>query len=1108
MNFRKANDETCPTAGDTEKSAPAGILPLPDPPGHASIAKITLPKCAGILPRRRLFRILDSFRKCPVTWISAPAGSGKTTLIASYLSKGNVPNIWYSLDERDEDIATFFYYLGLAAKKAAPHKRNPLPLLTPEYFSGITAFTLRYFENLYARLKPPFTIVFDNYQHVPEQSGLHDAICRGLELLPEELRVIFISRELPPVGFARLRVNGRISFLLAEDIFFTLNETKLIVQQKSLGGFSGETLRLMHERTHGWAAGLMLMMEDITIRGFRDQILGNHTPQEIFDYFAEEIYATLKQGTRDFLLKTAFLPGMTEWMAERLTANERSREILARLQRGHLFTEKNSEPDPVYQYHPLFREFLLARARSEMTEEQVRGIRRISARLLEESGQIEEAADFFFMENEWGEMIRLILSHAKNLVAQGRNNTLEEWLKKLPEPVFNETPWLPFWMGICRMTRAPGESLAFFETSFKGFGARNDAVGEFLAWSGAVGSILIAWDNFILLDPWIEWLDRRMAQNGSFPTPEIGARVATGMVGALIWRRPYRSDIRGWLQRALSLSRQTGDVNLQLHAMHHAGAYYFWTGDFTALDSLSQREKEIARTPDASPMVLLLWKTAEPMRKAISSKYYGEVIDDVAECLDIAEKSGLHIFDHWLFAHGIYGSFNVRDMELSVVFLRKMQALLEGGSRHVSGHYHFLLAWYKLLTGNSIQALSFAEKSLQVVLDSGISPSEIVTRQLMAKILHENGESDKALHQVGIAAALACRVCDEGFFYYLCLLTEARIRFDRGEENTGLELLRKAMEMGRRHGYMTMMYCWQPQVMAEFCKRALESGIETEYAKEFIRSFELFPDTPPIGVEGWPWPVKIYTCGKFAMLIDGQPAPVQGKVQKKPLLLLKALIALGGRNVREEQLTDLLWPGADGDLAHNALKTNLLRLRRLMGNDRALEVHEGAVSLNHRYCWVDTWALKLKAGRFEAVLKENPEAAIDENGENIALAREFIDLYGGPFLPGEENLPWIQPLRERLRERFAALVIMLGTRLEATGEWEKAAEYYQLPLSRDEVCDEELYQRLMTCHYRLGQHSRGVEVYKRCKNALARMLLIKPSPKTEAIYRDLIMSAG
>src|SRR4030043_552224 len=119
------------------------------------MSKITRPILTGVFQRKRLFSLIDRLRKQPVIWVSGPPGCGKTTLVSSYLEARKIPCLWYQVDEGDADPATFFYYLGQAAKRASPRKRKSLPLLTPEYLQGVPTFTYRYFEELCSRLNPP-----------------------------------------------------------------------------------------------------------------------------------------------------------------------------------------------------------------------------------------------------------------------------------------------------------------------------------------------------------------------------------------------------------------------------------------------------------------------------------------------------------------------------------------------------------------------------------------------------------------------------------------------------------------------------------------------------------------------------------------------------------------------------------------------------------------------------------------------------------------------------------------------------------------------------------------------------------------------------------------
>ena len=288
-------------------------------------------------------------RKQPVIWVSGPPGSGKTTLVSSYLQVHETPCLWYQIDEADADPATFFYYLGQAAKRALPRKRKPLPLLTPEYLQGIPTFTFRYFENLYSRLIPlhptlrkgRFIIVFDNYQQVPSNASFHEIISHGISRIPEGINVILISRGEPPPVLIPLRANNLMGVLGWNELRLTQEESSAIVRLRSKQKVPKETIQHLHNTADGWAAGLVLILEGAK-RGIESQHLGKLTPEEIFDYFGTVLFDKTDKEIQDFLLKTAFLPRMTARMAEELTDISNAGRILSTLSRNNYFTEKIS----------------------------------------------------------------------------------------------------------------------------------------------------------------------------------------------------------------------------------------------------------------------------------------------------------------------------------------------------------------------------------------------------------------------------------------------------------------------------------------------------------------------------------------------------------------------------------------------------------------------------------------------------------------------------------------------------------------------------------------------------------------------------------------------
>lgn len=353
-----------------------------DPP----IAKVTRPASTGYFPRPRLYRLLDKARKAPVLWITGPPGCGKTALISSYIEARRLPCLWYKIDESDVDFSTFFYYLGLAAAKAAPRKRKRLPLLTPERMPGLSVFAQRYFEGLSSMLPVPSLLVLDDCHRIREDSVFFERLREGISRLAPGIGAVLVSRSDPHPSFARDRANRLLETFGWEDLRLTLDEATGIVKLQRKGKPPPELVKDLFERTDGWVGGLVLLLERTDRGSVAPRMIGRQVPAKIIDYFGSEIFRRLDEERRDFLLRTAFLSRMTPSMAERLTGEERAGSILSEMNRQNQFTKKYLQRDPVYEYHDLFREFLLEQAKGVFSGEKLAEIRKTAGVLLEQAG--------------------------------------------------------------------------------------------------------------------------------------------------------------------------------------------------------------------------------------------------------------------------------------------------------------------------------------------------------------------------------------------------------------------------------------------------------------------------------------------------------------------------------------------------------------------------------------------------------------------------------------------------------------------------------------------------------------------------------------------------
>lgn len=1062
-------------------------------------AKITRPNPEGLFPRKRLFRSLDQARTRPVVFITAPPGSGKTSLVTSYIQDRKLPCLWYQADEGDADPANFFYYMGLAARKAAPRTKRPLPLFTPEYGFGVPTFTRRFFEDLCSRLKQAYVVVFDNYQEIPLESAIHEIIRTGLSTFPKQIFPMIISRSEPPAAFAAMDAGNKLHVIGWDDLRLTSGESKGIAKVLGVGRSGPKFYERLHEKADGWVAGLVLLTRAVKSKDINLESFNDLAPERVFDYFSSELFDRFAPSLQEFLLQTAWVPKMTPKMAEVLTGNKAAGRILSDLNKRNYFTEKRTSPELIYQYHPMFREFLMARAALRLPPGELAGLQVEAAKALEGAGQAEDAAERYVQAGAWKGLMELILANAPGFIRAGRYKILEKWIAALPEEKLKSNPWMHYWMGTCRLPSNPMESRTFLERAFDLFVSSGDEAGAFLSWSGAVQTFLYVFDDFNPLDRWIAWLDERGGKGSFFPSDEIALIVAAGMTAALTWRNPLHPDTQPWAEKAVSLSKNSSNIEAITRAYTNSAVYAIWMGAFDECGMLIKEMKKMAASQQVSPLRSLVLKHTEAMFYNASADYRHQALRSVTEGLEEAQKTGVHVIDPLLFNQGVVSSLNEGNYGLAGEFLLKLERTLRSSSRTHVSHHLYLSACHALCEGKIPQAVLLAKKSLSLVLETGVPVSEVLARLALFHALHEAREEDEANRELA-EAQRAVDKTGSSYFEYLYDLTEAHFQFLRKNETAGLESLQKAMRLGRQKGFTTLLYFWRPGIMSHLCGKALEAGIETGYAQNLIRKLNLSPDEESMEIENWPWPLRIFTLGLFGIEKDGMMLQYPVRAPRVPLALLKAVIAFGAGGTKEEQLSDALWPETGGDTVHQTFKTNMHRLRQLIGDERALVIRDGRVTLDRQYCWVDAYAFESlleKAGR---LLREHQKG--DSLIEGERLAEKALSLYNGPFLGEEANPPWSIAFQERLRSKFIRGVGNLGNHFERTRQWDRAVECYRKGLETDELA-EEFYQRLMISYLSLGRKAEAIAVYNRCRKILQSALGVDPSPGTVAIYQAI-----
>ena len=403
--------------------------------GPIVATKLHVPELpAGRVSRPSLVAELREGSSARLILVSAPAGAGKTTVLASWRADPaeQRPFAWLSLDDRDNDPVRFWSYVLAALRTVTPDVGAEVDAALQSAGGDLTELALPLLVNALTSLPDPIVLVLDDY-HAISNADVHQSMEFLIDHLPRMVQVAVAGRSDPPLGLARLRASAGLLEVRIADLRLSTEEATALLNGSLRLGLAPEQVRILRERTEGWAAGLQLVGLSLRGRDDRERYIASFAgdDRQIVDYLMAEVLERQSPEVREFLLHTSIVQRLTGPLCDALLDRSDSARRLVELERANLFLVPLDERRQWYRYHHLFGE-LLAHELSLAQRDDVAPLHRRAYEWHLREGLVAEAIAHATAAGDHSQAAELIAANWLVFVNRGELVTVEAWTRTLP----------------------------------------------------------------------------------------------------------------------------------------------------------------------------------------------------------------------------------------------------------------------------------------------------------------------------------------------------------------------------------------------------------------------------------------------------------------------------------------------------------------------------------------------------------------------------------------------------------------------------------------------------------------------------------------------------
>lgn len=1050
-----------------------------------------------LFPRPRLLEWLDSNADKRLTLLSAPAGYGKTTLLADFINASDSAFAWYTLDAQDSDPTVFLTYLieSLRSMKRAPASlthaigQTAQSLLDSAEASISPQRVLTVLVNELAEvIETPWLIVLEDYHYVTSPV-VHQLVDFLLENAPNDLRLIISTRVDPPLALARLRARGQLAELRASSLRFREDEVSHWIRS-NLPGISNESLNLLSEKTEGWVAALQIVRSSLSGRDAQDvdaMLSGlSGSQQFVFDYLAEEVFKRLPEDTQEFLLRTSILQQMDSSACDAVANVQNAQSILEALEKQNLFVSSLDSQRRWYRYHYLFREFLLSRLQRVEIESMI-SLERSAGRHYEAQGELEAALSHYLNAQDFESAARVVSFFAADYVERGRVEVLHRYLSALPADVMKASPELLLQHGNAhwRLGQA-GAAVAAYEDARSSFAAQNNASGVCRALT-RLAEVNRAQGNY-------RQAETLSTEALSFADEDHAARAEALMalakcVGFLTGMDKGRQLAEEAVEEARLAEDKISSL-ARANFLQSLGQICWWHGDPQETVRYCHEALQIAPeefSPIGAQAYISLVTPYLYWRELDKSLQYAE------RGLQIAQT--LHLKELLPSAYTALGNVLTRLGETARAEASLRQSMEIGQQLGLASYEQLMATGYLAYNlcgqGRVEEARQLAEGALWSYTGNPDTYEAYVCRSVLADVALENRQLEKAerfyAELVEVGERRQFRIPLAMVYFGL-----AYIHLETKRPESGLDYARKALHLIETS--RTFQLFLDQGIRSQVVSEAL---IRTGEKSPFLeRVLENLPEKPTQVMASDRYSIRVQCFGNFRVWLNGEEVSQERWVSAKARDLLAYFVTMRGEKSPADKVFDAIW-GEKERTSRTAFHTALSRLRNALkaGDDspRLILVEVGEY-------WLDSARVSIDVDDF------NMAIANARSTTNNVTAAEWYEraatLVQGEYL---QNLyyEWVFPERRRLTQSYLNALQELAAHYLSTHVPKQAAACTEKAIALDPL-NEDLYSLSMRAYSIMGERASVARVYAELQSRLRMELNANPMPDTVKLYNELM----